>query len=104
MEFYLKQFPELEGKTFLEARRLFDDAVLCGYVRREEDGKTKLHINCSDSDVLQESDRVIALSQDGNGPPIYHSTFHMHNVILHAGNQELFNVVLLIWLLRGLKR
>lgn len=65
VEFYLKNFPELEGKTFQEARRLFDDAVLCGYIRQGEGGKSQLNINCSDSDVLEESDRMIALSQDG---------------------------------------
>ena len=65
VEFYLKNFPELEGKTFQEARRLFDDAVLCGYIRQGEGGESQLNINCSDSDVLEESDRMIALSQDG---------------------------------------
>ena len=74
VEFYLKRFPELEGKTFQEARRRFDDAVLCGYVRQGEDGKTQLHINCEDTDVLQERDRVIALSQDG-GPFLYQCPF-----------------------------
>ena len=70
VEFYLKNFPGLEGKTFQEARRLFDDAVLCGYIRRREGGESQLNINCSDSDVLQESDRMIALSQDGTPPPV----------------------------------
>lgn len=65
VEFYLKKFPELDGKTFQQARRLFDDAVLCGYIRKAKDSSNELHINCKDSDVLQENDRVIALSQDG---------------------------------------
>ena len=65
VEFYLKRFPELEGKTFQEARRLFDDAVLCGYIRTGEGGEPLMHLNCSDEDVLEASDRVIALSQDG---------------------------------------
>ena len=70
VEFYLKKFPELEGKSFQEARRLFDDAVLCGYIRQGEGGESQLHINCQDSDVLQEGDRVIALSQDGGPLPL----------------------------------
>lgn len=65
VEFYLKKFQQLAGKTFQEARRLFDDAVLVGYSRIGEDGQQQLYVNCSDSDVLQENDRVIALSQTG---------------------------------------
>lgn len=65
VEFYLKRFPELEGKTFQEARRMFDDAVLCGYIRSGEGGQPEMHINCKDQDVLDASDRVIALAQDG---------------------------------------
>ena len=87
VEFYLKNFPELEGKTFREARRLFDDAVLCGYIRRAEGGESQLSINCSDSDVLQETDRVIALSQDGMPPPVEKSTSgrYVHCCQLFAG-------------------
>ena len=66
VEFYLKGFPQLAGKTFQEVRRLFDDAVLVGYSRDDEKGQPELHINPEESDVLQEDDRVIALSQTGH--------------------------------------
>lgn len=65
VEFYLKQFPELAGKTFGQARRAFDDAVLCGYMREGKDRQPELHVNCKDSDILEGTDRVIALSQTG---------------------------------------
>ena len=65
VEFYLKNFPQLAGKTFKEARRLFDDAVLIGYTRNDENGQPEMRVNCDDSDVLEEKDRVIALCQTG---------------------------------------
>ena len=69
VEFYLKRFPEFSGRTFGEARRAFDDAVLCGYVRENPAGQPDMHVNCRDSDVLEDGDRVIALSQTGGPAP-----------------------------------
>ena len=65
VEFYLKEFPELVGMTFQEARRAFDDAVLCGYMRNGGGGQPDLYVNCKDLDVIEEGDRVIALSETG---------------------------------------
>ena len=76
VEFYLKRFPEFSGRTFGEARRAFNDAVLCGYVRETPAGQPDMHVNCPDSDVLQDGDRVIALSQTGGGAPLAASAQH----------------------------
>ena len=68
VEFYLKRFPELSGMTFGEARRMFDTAVLCGYIRNPAGAEgPQLFVNPDDSDVLEDTDRVIALAQTGAG-------------------------------------
>jgi len=48
---------------------MFDSAVLCGYMRQGEERTNEMYLNPKDSDVLQEGDRVIALSQTGAPPP-----------------------------------
>ena len=62
------------GKSFAEARRAFDDAVICGYVSEGEPGEgtsdgsaggISLHVNPEDGTILHPDMRLIALAQTG---------------------------------------
>ncbi|KAL3157123.1 hypothetical protein ABBQ38_001368 [Trebouxia sp. C0009 RCD-2024] len=66
-EFYLKDiFPSLVGKTFGEARRSFDQAVLCGVM---DVGTGQAHLSPADSCVLTEQHRLVFLSSTAKIQP-----------------------------------
>ncbi|GAX80733.1 hypothetical protein CEUSTIGMA_g8168.t1 [Chlamydomonas eustigma] len=60
-EFYVQHVPSLVGKTFGEARRMFDGATLCGMVD-SRNGKHQL--NPDDGVTLGPSDSVLLLAGD----------------------------------------
>ncbi len=62
------------GKSFAEARRAFDDAVICGFVCEGEPGTEtsdrvaggiSLQVNPEDGVILHADMRLIALAQTG---------------------------------------
>jgi hypothetical protein len=71
-EFYLEAWPQLVGKTFGEARRCFDTAIVCG-IRQASTGRILL--SPEDALVIEDGDEFLALAEDNDtwrpGPPVH---------------------------------
>ncbi len=63
-EFYMKSWPELEGKTFRDIFFLFNDAIVMGIRKMRPDGSTQLILNPPRDLVLSAEDQVIVLAED----------------------------------------
>lgn len=65
-EFYLKAWPQLDGKTFGEAWPMFPDAVACGVkpARGTAPGEPPVVINPPDSYVFEPGDALLVLAED----------------------------------------
>ncbi len=65
-EFYLKAWPELDGKSYGHARRCFPAAVLAGVRRADPAAEPRLLINPSDALVIEPGDELLCLAEDDN--------------------------------------
>ncbi len=61
-EFYLKRWPQLDGKSFGELLISFPDAIPCGVKVAAKDGKIVL--NPSDDYIMCEGDELLVVAED----------------------------------------
>ncbi|KAL3814522.1 hypothetical protein ACJIZ3_015790 [Penstemon smallii] len=61
-EFYIKRWPEMDGRPFEEVLVSFPDAIPCGVKVAAEGGKIK--INPDDKYVLREGDEILVIAED----------------------------------------
>jgi ion channel POLLUX/CASTOR len=61
-EFYIKQWPELDGMRFGDVLISFPDAVPCGVKVASKSGK--ILMNPDDGYVLREGDEVLVIAED----------------------------------------
>lgn len=61
-EFYIKRWPELDGRCFEDVLISFPDAIPCGVKVSADGGKIK--INPDDKYVLREGDEILVIAED----------------------------------------
>ena len=62
VSFYIRDFPQLAGMKYGDARRCFNTSVLCGCFSADD---TLPHLNPKDDHVFQQNDKLIFLSNTG---------------------------------------
>ncbi|KAL0047458.1 hypothetical protein WJX82_003858 [Trebouxia sp. C0006] len=67
VEFFFKHFSMLEGKTYSEARRMFEMAVAVGVYHKSDNS---ININPDEKTVFQPGDQIVVLSNTGNFFPV----------------------------------
>lgn len=67
VEFFFKHFAILEGKTYSEARRMFETAVAVGVYHKSEG---KLNINPDEDTIFQPGDQIVVLASSGKFVPV----------------------------------
>ncbi|KAL3139211.1 hypothetical protein ABBQ32_005982 [Trebouxia sp. C0010 RCD-2024] len=67
VEFFFKHFPILEGKTYAEARRMFETAVAVGLYHKSDN---TIDINPEETTVFAADDQIVALSTSGKFFPV----------------------------------
>ena len=63
--FYIRDFPQLAGMKYGDARRRFNTSILCGWVSEKD---SLPHLNPGDDYVFQENDKYIFLANTGIRP------------------------------------
>eukprot|EP00961_Rhodomonas_salina_P176952 2385847-Rhodomonas_salina.1 len=63
-EFYLKNWPELEGKTFMDITCRFDEAIPIGIKTVDAEGKSEIVLNPPNDMVIKEGDKMMVLAED----------------------------------------
>ena len=83
-EFYIKRWPQLDGRNFEEVLVSFPDAIPCGIKVAADGGK--IILNPDDKYVLKEGDEVIVIAEDDDtyspGPIAEVSRFSCSCVLL----------------------
>ncbi|KAA6419289.1 MAG: hypothetical protein FRX49_10813 [Trebouxia sp. A1-2] len=67
VEFFFKHFSMLEGKTYSEARRMFESAVAVGVYHKSDNA---ININPDEKTVFQPGDQIVVLSNTGKFFPV----------------------------------
>eukprot|EP00961_Rhodomonas_salina_P252680 3415461-Rhodomonas_salina.4 len=63
-EFYLKNWPDLEGQTFMDITCRFDEAIPIGIKTVDAEGKSEIVLNPPNNMVIKEGDEVMVLAED----------------------------------------
>eukprot|EP00602_Paraphysomonas_sp_CaronLab_P007396 CAMPEP_0185036140 /NCGR_PEP_ID=MMETSP1103-20130426/28660_1 /TAXON_ID=36769 /ORGANISM="Paraphysomonas bandaiensis, Strain Caron Lab Isolate" /LENGTH=794 /DNA_ID=CAMNT_0027573553 /DNA_START=160 /DNA_END=2544 /DNA_ORIENTATION=- len=64
-EFYIKEWPEMTGRTFGEVMYMFSDAIVVGLIRQGVTrGATETLLNPHVNEVVREGDRIVVIAED----------------------------------------
>ncbi|KAL3158654.1 hypothetical protein ABBQ32_011397 [Trebouxia sp. C0010 RCD-2024] len=80
--FYIRNFPQLAGMTYGDARRRFSTSILCGWVSEKD---SLPHLNPGDDYKFQENDKLIFLANTDSFAPNTHGLAEEYQRVLKDG-------------------